>query len=159
MVNLPTARWVKRSNRNRRQHDRSARCRQPSPGSEPGPVEAPAQWWRGAPAGQRRSGVRVRLGADKEHVMTTKKTAAKTASKPAEPKRTVDVRAQFAAWHRAQQHIDTIDAQTGPDAVLPARETERLAVERAGHVAAQEAAEAALASLSVAVTTKARRPL
>lgn len=74
----------------------------------------------------------------------TKKAAAKAASKP-EPKPTVDVAACCADWADARDHIRVIDAQTGPDAPLPAREAERLATERASHVAAQEAAEAALA--------------
>lgn len=75
---------------------------------------------------------------------TTKKTTAKTAAKPA-AKPMVDVRALCAAWADAQRHIDTIDAQTGAGASLTARDRERLQVQRAGHVEAQAAAEAALA--------------
>jgi hypothetical protein len=80
---------------------------------------------------------------------TTKRAATKVTQRqttPPEPERPpVDVRAQCQAWHAAQQHIDTIDAQTGPDAALQAQDAERLRVARAGHVAAQAAAEEALA--------------
>jgi hypothetical protein len=75
------------------------------------------------------------------------KTAAKAASRPAdkpEPEAR-DVRPHLQAWHTAQCHIDTIDAQTGPDSNLPAREVDRLAAERASHVEAQAAVETALA--------------
>lgn len=75
----------------------------------------------------------------------TKKATAKPAAKPEPAKPKVDVRAQCAAWADAQRHIDVIDAQTGPDAVLSAGDVERLQADRAGHVAAQEAAEKALA--------------
>lgn len=76
---------------------------------------------------------------------TTKKAAAKTASKPTESKAKTDPRPLLQEWHRAQQHIDAIDAQTGANAVLPARDAQRLHADRADHLAAQKVVEDALA--------------
>lgn len=77
---------------------------------------------------------------------TTKKAAAKAATKPASaPTPTKrDPLPLLRTWHRAQQQLDVIDAQTGPDANLPARDVERLQAERARLAAAQADVEKAL---------------
>lgn len=73
---------------------------------------------------------------------TTRKAAAKAAAKP-EPR--PDPLPLLQAWADARDHIRIIDAQTGADASLPARDAERLQEDRAALVAAQEAVEKALA--------------
>jgi hypothetical protein len=77
-----------------------------------------------------------------------KKAAAKTAPKLPERKpesaKKADPLPHLQAWHDAQCHIDTIDAQTGPGAPLSPRDADRLAEQRAEHVKAQQAAVEAL---------------
>jgi hypothetical protein len=77
--------------------------------------------------------------------MPAKKTAAKVASRPAAEPEPRDVLPHLQAWADARDHIRAIDAQTGADSSLAARDRERLTAERAGYVEAQTAAETALA--------------
>jgi hypothetical protein len=71
-------------------------------------------------------------------------------------KTTTDVATLCRRWHEAQNHLDAIDAQTGPGHHLTPNVLERLAHTRAEHVAAQEAVEEAFAPR--ARSTRARTP-